>query len=370
MVPLESCKLFGQLSAAEVALVRQVAHEFAFADGQIIFKEGDDGDGIYMVKSGKVQISALVGQGERRPISSVTEGDTFGEMTIIDHDKRSASASADGAAEAYFIPRDDMIRLLGQSPTLMRNLVREISRRLREFNRQYIREVIQAERLALVGRFARSIVHDLKNPLNIIGLSTDMLGMENATPEMRQSSKIRIRKQVDRISNMVNELLEFTRTSQSTTVLSATDYPGFVLPLLDDIRAEVAVKKVEIVKANEPPAVRVAANPQRLARVFYNLVHNATDAMAGGGGGKIFVRFSATADTVTTEVQDSGPGIPEEVLAHLFEPFFTHGKAHGTGLGLSICKRIVEDHQGTMSARNGTDGGGAIFAFTLPVMKE
>jgi signal transduction histidine kinase len=344
--------------------MRHVIREIPLTAGQIIFQEGDEGDGIYMVKAGKVQISAMVGQ-ERRPISLVGEGDMFGEMAVMDNERRSATASAEVETVVYFIPRDEMLKMLSRSPGLAQSLVREISRRLREFNRQYMREVIQSERLVLVGRFARSIVHDLKNPLNIIGIAADMSGLETATPAMRISAKQRIRKQVERISNMVNELLEFTRTSQTSVVLATTDYAAFVLPLIEEIRAEVSVKNTTVECENNPPSAKIGANPQRLARVFYNLMHNATDAMPGGG--KITVRFTATDKEIVTEIEDSGPGIPTDVIGHLFEPFFTHGKAHGTGLGLSICKRIIEDHQGRMQARN-SPRGGAIFEFTLPTM--
>ena len=85
-------------------------------------------------------------------------------------------------------------------------------------------------------------------------------------------------------------------------------------------------------------------------------------------GGKIILRFRATADAVSTEVEDTGPGIAPEIAARLFEPFVTHGKAHGTGLGLSICKRIIKDHRGELRAES-IPGRGAIFAFSLPCAK-
>jgi len=365
MTPLECCKLFEGLSAADLEMVRRATRELSFAPGQVIFQEGDEGDGIHLVKTGGVQISALVGQGERRAISKVGEGEMFGEMAVMDSEARSATASAEVETVTFFIPREEMLKMLERSPMLSCSLVREISRRLRDFNRQYIREVIQSERLALVGRFARSIVHDLKNPLNIIGIAADMAGLEASTPEMRVSAKQRIRKQVDRISNMVNELLEFTRASQTSFVLATSDYAGLVSPLLEEIRSEVSLKSVQVVVENEPPSARIAANPQRLARVFYNLVHNATDAMPNGG--RIFFRFRQTEGKVVTEIEDTGPGIPPEVLPRLFEAFATYGKAHGTGLGLSICKRIIEDHQGVISARN-RPGGGAIFSFAIPIL--
>src|SRR6202044_1032469 len=112
-------------------------------------------------------------------------------------------------------------------------MVREISLRLRDCNQTYMREVLESERLALVGRFASSIVHDLKNPLNIIGISADMAAMASATPESRQLSTVRIRKQVERISNMVNELLEFTQGAHTNVMMALINYKTFVEQLLE-----------------------------------------------------------------------------------------------------------------------------------------
>jgi signal transduction histidine kinase len=235
---------------------------------------------------------------------------------------------------------------------------------LREFNSKYVREVLESERLALVGRFASSIVHDLKNPLNIIGISADMACMAGATTESRQVAKVRIRKQVERITNMVTELLEFTQGSHTNFVLAQVDFKSFTEQLIEEIRAEVALKSVTIEYLNAPPAIPVRINPQRLCRVFHNLIANAADAMAGGGAVKL--RFTVSGAEVITELEDTGKGIAPQILDRLFQAFATYGKANGTGLGLSICKKIVQDHHGRIYARN-VPGGGALFGFTLPV---
>jgi signal transduction histidine kinase len=112
-----------------------------------------------------------------------------------------------------------------------------------------------------------------------------------------------------------------------------------------------------------PPEISIPLDRQRLVHVFSNLLRNAIDVMPRGG--RIMLNFVLSEREVITEVEDTGPGISPEVAAHLFEPFFTHGKSHGTGLGLSICKRIVEDHKGTISASS-RPGGGAVFSFSLP----
>jgi signal transduction histidine kinase len=315
---------------------------------------------------GLVQISAVVGEGERRVLSKLGPGDFFGEMAVLDNEPRSATASTEQASLLAFIPRESMLDLLEKSPRLAFRLVREFSLRMREFNRQYIKEVLQAERLTLVGRFASSIVHDFKNPLNIIGLSADLVKMEKATPAMRTKASERIRKQVDRLSGMISELLEFTRGSQQSVVPEPVNFRTFVRQIIEELEPESQDRRVTLLMKNDPPDQILLMDQKRLHHVFTNLINNAADVMPEGG--KIFFTFEEHGGEVITKVEDTGPGIPPQVLPRLFEAFATFGKANGTGLGLSICKRIVEDHKGWIRARN-EPGRGAIFSFALPKRK-
>jgi signal transduction histidine kinase len=366
MVTIESSKLFCHLKAEELQAVRAVAQERSYAAGEEIFKAEDEGDGVYVVTDGLVEISGLVRQDVRHVFAQVEPGGFFGEMAVLDNKPRSACATAVKATRACFIPRDRMLKLVEQSPALSLVLLRDITRRLREFDRQYIRELLRAERLAVVGRFARSIVHDLKNPLNIIGLTAEMVCMDSTTEEFRKTAMTRIRKQVERIGNLINDILEFTQGPSAAWVVAPMDYSVFVRQVADEIRPDVEVKGVQLELENQPPPARLLLNPKRLSRVFYNLAHNATDALPKGG--KIILRFHANNNEIITEVEDTGSGIAPEIADRLFEPFATHGKVHGTGLGLSICKKIVEDHGGRIWARN-EPGCGAVFAFALPLPK-
>jgi len=367
MVALKTSKLFGGMLSAELEALEHTAQVKAYKAGRNIFQEGDPGDGLYLILEGKVQITCLLGQDQRTVLSRLDAGDFFGEMAVLDNQPRSATATAETDATVYFILRDDLMKVLERSPSLAANLVKEFSQRMRDFNHQYTREVLQAERLALVGRFARSIVHDLKNPLNIIGISAEMAAMDNATLEVRRAAKDRIRKQIDRLSDMINELLEFTRGSTSAVILAKSNYADFVRQLIEEVRPEIASKSVAVELQNEPPALGLLINPKRLAHVFYNIIHNACDAMPDGG--TIKIRFEKTDKDVVTEVEDTGRGIAPEIAPRLFEAFATYGKAQGTGLGLSICKKIVEDHLGRISSRI-EPGRGAIFWFSLPLPKE
>ncbi|MBM3882646.1 MAG: cyclic nucleotide-binding domain-containing protein [Verrucomicrobia bacterium] len=364
MIPLDRNRLFSELPPEEARWLQEAVQIRRYPAGAVVFREGDEGDAVYFVLSGTVQISAVLGEGTRHVLAHIAPGDFFGEMAVVDSQPRSATATAESEVELGVIGRDCLLERLERSPRLGISLVREVSRRLRDFDRQYIREALQAERLTLVGRFARSIVHDFKNPLSIIGVSADLAALDNANIEQRRQSRDHIRKQVDRLCGMINELLEFTRGSQGSAVLAKLDYAAFLEHLVPDLRAEVGLRNVTIEVLTPLPQVAVMLDPRRLTHVFFNLAHNAVDAMAPEGG-KIMLRFSTTATEVTTELEDTGRGIAPEIAPRLFQAFVTYGKAQGTGLGLSICKRIIEDHGGRIGARS-EPGRGALFSFTLP----
>jgi signal transduction histidine kinase len=362
---LEDSRLFIGLSEAELERLRAVTIEEVYVQGQQVFQEGDPGNGIYVVKSGEVQISALINEDERKTLSLLGEGDFFGEMAVLDNEPRSATVTALKDSVLYFIPRDELVEMLETSPKMVITLMRLFSLRLRDFNKHYIQEVLQSERLTVVGKFARSIVHDLKNPLNVIGLAAELAGSKNATLETRTAAKTRIRKQVDRLSQMINELLEFTRGVKRAVILSEVDYGAFARDVVEDISPEIEHKLCKIEFESEPPRVRILADPTRLLHVYHNLINNAVDAMQPKGG-VITIRFRNEGELIVTELEDSGPGIDPEIAERLFEAFATFGKSKGTGLGLSICKKIINDHKGDLIARS-EPGRGAIFEFSLPL---
>jgi signal transduction histidine kinase len=365
MASLETSNPFRNLSPTEQEALGKITVERSLVAGEQIFKEGDSGDGIYVVKEGSVEISVAMNQNVRRTFAKLGPGELFGEMAVLELKPRSASATAAVDTQVYFIPRDGLLLMLGDSPALSLQLLRDISQRLREFNRRYVEETIQAERLAVIGRFARSIIHDLKNPLSIISMSAELIAMQPTKPEARETAQMRIRKQVERIGDLIGDILDFTNGSKARTLVGNTNYAAFVQSVLDEIRPDAEARHVTI-EAQLPPPIALPIDPKRVRRVFHNLIQNATDAMQGGG--KIFVRFLTEKNEMITEIEDTGPGIAPEIASSLFEAFATFGKEHGTGLGLSICKKIIEDHGGRIWARN-QPGRGAVFAFALPLTK-
>jgi len=357
---LEMIPLFRHLNRNELQALRLITQEKCFNAGQNIFCEGAPGDGVNFVKKGLVEISA--GTSTRRVFSRLGLGEIFGEMSVIEHRPRSATASAAEATEVYFLPRGEMLAFIEHSSALAFALLQQISHRLREFNQLHLREVLEAERLAVVGNFARSIIHDLKNPLSIIGLGAENLSNSNLSPETRGQIQARIKRQVQRINDLVTDILAFTEGRRNAD-LRPNNFRAFMLELVVEMETDTSAKSVRIALENEPPAVVFAFDARRLGRVFHNLVNNARDFLDDGG--TVFLRFKTSSGELLVELEDTGPGIAPEIADKLFQPFMTHGKAHGTGLGLSICKKIIEDHGGKISARS-EPGRGAIFCFTLP----
>lgn len=363
MADLESTVTLGNFFALEFQDLQKTAELRSYAAGDVIFSQGERGDGFFYVEQGEVEISANVGDDDRRVFARVGPGEIFGEMAVLDDGPRSATATAGGNAKAYFIGREELFQILKTNPETMFRLLRYFSQRIRTTNQQYIDEALQAEKLAVIGRFARTIVHDFKNPLNVIGLATEMIGMQADSATARQNSVERIERQVKRMSNMLTELLEFRRGDSQAVVFSSHNYAAFVNDLIADVQLDADEKNVQLSLKNDPPDVNLPVDPPRLTHLLLNLIHNAMDAMPGGG--KITISFEESAERVVTHIQDSGPGIAAEISTKLFEPFATHGKSHGTGLGLSICKKITDDHGGQIWV-NSFPGDGARFSFSIP----
>ena len=338
-----------------------------YAAGAVIFSAGDPGDGLYIVQTGRVRICAKVAENESRLLATVEPGESFGEMSVLDTAPRSASATAEVETTALFLPLAVFLRLLEQRPQLALSLLRELSGRMRALNQKYSEEILQAERLAAIGRFARGIVHDFKNPLAVISLAGELGCSESTSEKLRKIAQSRIEQQIKRMTGMLHELIAFTQPSGLHPKLEPTRFTDFLRLLTPELAHEAAGRNVTLVLPSAPPEVTVNIMPQRLERLFYNLVNNAVAEMSNGG--TILLRFAVTGEELQVHVEDTGKGIAPEIESTLFQPFVSHGKQNGTGLGLSICKKIAEDHGGRIWAES-TPGRGSTFSFTLPLAAQ
>ncbi|HUA66252.1 MAG TPA: ATP-binding protein [Alphaproteobacteria bacterium] len=366
MTDLGLAGLFREVDPKELQALRSIAEERLFPAGTRIFSENEPGDGVYVIQDGLVEIAHLVGDQAQCVFSKIGPGEIFGEMAVIEDRPRSATTTAVKETRVYFIPRDQMVALLRRSPALSLKLLQEVSSRLRDFNHQHLREIVEAERLSALGTFARSIVHDLKNPLTVIGMATEIMAAPQASLERRQEAYERVKRQIAAITELVGDILDFTQSLPVDRDFTAVSYREFIQELVRELGHELELKGSLLNVENEPPPGVLRFDPRRIRRVILNLTGNAIEMMPEGG--RITMRFQQGGNEMITEIEDEGPGIAPEVAAKLFQPFVTFGKPHGTGLGLSICKRIIEDHGGRISAHNAAaPAHGAIFSFTLPM---
>jgi signal transduction histidine kinase len=360
----KSIRLFEDLSEEQLAGLDSSWQSRHFQVETAIFKEGDPGDGIYLIAEGEVSISVKMPNQQTCLLATIETGDFFGEMAVLDQGPRSATVTALKPTEVVFIPRQVILDLFHASSEFALRLFNETSARLREFNRKYVEELLQAERLSLVGRFARSIVHDFKNPLNVIRLASEFGIHSGADETARREIHERISVQVDRLSDMINELLEFTRGDRAEVVLSPSNYGHFIKNVVAELGAEAIGKGVELELGSDLPDLELSFDPRRLKHVFHNLIANALDAMDGGG--KVTITVRKKDNHLETDIEDTGPGVHPDIATRLFDAFATYGKKQGTGLGLSICQKIVHDHHGEIAALP-NPGKGALFRILLPL---
>lgn len=226
---------------------------------------------------------------------------------------------------------------------------------------------LQSERLAVVGRMAAHVTHEIRNPLSSIGLNLELLEEEMAGPELGGESKQlvqAIRREVDHLKSLSEEYLSLARTPQARRQPEnladiVTELTAFMTPELD--RAGV---KLEL-ELDETPDVLV--DEAQLRQALTNLIRNAREAMLKGGQLRIESKSTGSSQ-VNLVVEDTGPGIPEDVRQSIFDPFFTT-KNRGTGLGLAVTKQLVEANRGTVVCEPAS-GQGTRFVIQLPTVVE
>lgn len=206
------------------------------------------------------------------------------------------------------------------------------------------RQLWQSAKLATMGELAASIAHELNNPLATVSLHVEsMLGQTGPDEPRSQALKV-VEQEVDRMANLVANLLQFSRRSRQQ--ISTVDVREEIDKTLELIHFHLRKQRIAVVRefADELPVIQ--ADRQRLRQLFLNLIINASDAMPQGG--TLTIRVSA-ADKVNVQIIDTGVGIAPKDLARIMEPFFTtKPEGEGTGLGLSICRRIAKEHGGKL----------------------
>jgi signal transduction histidine kinase len=235
--------------------------------------------------------------------------------------------------------------------------------RMRKNLQKTHRELLDAERLATIGRMASSISHDLRHSLAAVMANAEFLCESNLTPGQREDLYAEIRIAVNQMTDLIESLLEFSRTPES------------LRPSYGDVRSAVD-RAVQGVKAHpEFQRIRIRISGEgstegwfdfrKLERVFLNLLLNACEVVPADSG-TIDVELRRTGENLEILIQDNGPGIADAVRDRLFEPFVSYGKENGTGMGLTVVQKILQDHGGEVAVER-TSASGTTFRVNIPL---
>jgi nitrogen fixation/metabolism regulation signal transduction histidine kinase len=234
-----------------------------------------------------------------------------------------------------------------------------------------ITALLQAQRDAAWGEVARRLAHEIKNPLTPIQLSAERMRhkylhtMPEEEAQVLDRATHTIVQQVEAMKEMVNAFSDYARAPDIE--ITRFDIDKLVHEVVDLYRAQES--KVTISLMSDPTLPWIEADMGRVRQMLHNLIRNAVEALENSDAGRIDVHVSAGeidgVDMVQIKVEDNGPGFQTGTVGQIFDPYVTT-KPKGTGLGLAIVKKLVEEHMGTIRARNRTDGG-AMISIRLPL---
>jgi len=302
--------------------------------------------------------------------------DSIKNELLIEPESVKATRELSTLIQKYAVEKLDMMKKLfdsekKQSKELHQKLQENLSKitiseeRLKQQRDQLELEVTekthklnQAERLSAIGEISARLAHDLRNPLTVIKGTVEIVKAKNQSSQTGFSTKQieMMERAVSRMSNQIDEVLDFVKIQTlHTTKNSLLETIGLSvakIPKSDDLSINVIGSNVEF-----------GYDADKLEVVFDNLITNAFEAI--NEKGQITIRIKDKGSEIIIEFEDSGTGVPEEILPKIFEPLFTT-KQRGTGLGLASCKRIIEQHGGSISIKTQP----SVFTIKLPKLLE
>ncbi len=273
--------------------------------------------------------------------------------------------------ENYIMTRRGDERLISWSNTVLRDEQQAIIGALAigidiTDQKRLEKQVLQTERLATIGKMAAKVAHEIRNPLSSISLNAEMLQDEISSYQSVNVEEARallraIIAEIDRMTALTEEYLQFSRLPESR--LARGNLVRMIEETVEFLRHELRQKRVEVELHLQEEVGEVRFDRVQMRRALLNLIRNAAEAMPRGG--KLRIRVEQRGESVLIHIEDTGIGIPQEVIGKIFEPFFTT-KEVGTGLGLAIVQQIINDHGGQILCSSKV-GHGTSFSIILPL---
>ena len=361
-----------------------------YSCGEKIFLENTVAESLYIIVNGTVDVlkKSLDSAVNEEFLIERGSGDFFGEMSIMDDLPRSATIRAKSeTVKVLILKKEDFIQMCQTYTCLAYAVAKRISATVREANYRYVtileernrvlekaytqlkntqEELLNAERLSAIGKFASIIIHDIKNPLTNIRAYAELLerklGKIDGIDEFFFRGTSTIINEVDRLVAMTTELLDFSK-GDSNLDKEEVDFYEYLQTIAESMQGRAEKNNIQIKFEPVKEKIFLFIDKQKMQRVFSNLVNNAIEAI--GENGLINITLENKDDGfVLWKIKDSGCGIPQKIASRIFEPFVS-GKSNGTGLGMSIVKSFVEKHGGCISVESNV-GEGTEMIISLP----
>jgi signal transduction histidine kinase len=361
-----------------------------YSCGEKIFLENTVAESLYIIVNGIVDVlkKSLDSAVNEEFLIERGSGDFFGEMSIMDDLPRSATIRAKSeTVKVLILKKEDFIQMCQTYTCLAYAVAKRISATVREANYRYVtileernhvlekaytqlkntqEELLNAERLSAIGKFASIIIHDIKNPLTNIRAYAELLerklGKIDGIDEFFFRGTSTIINEVDRLVAMTTELLDFSK-GDSNLDKEEVDFYEYLQTIAESMQGRAEKNNIQINFEPVKEKIFLFIDKQKMQRVFSNLVNNAIEAI--GEKGVINITLENKDDGfVLWKIKDSGCGIPQKIASRIFEPFVS-GKSNGTGLGMSIVKSFVEKHGGSISVESKV-GEGTEMIISLP----
>jgi len=389
-IPGFQSPILGLLASADRGQIASLITEERFATGEVIFKEGDMGDAMYIIRSGRV---AVVKGDFKSPavLAYRSVGEIIGEMALLEGQPRSASIVALDPAGLLKIGRENFQQFLGSNAAVGMSILSALSTRLRaadearktglQAKEALSRQVsaLQSEKQHLLElnqlrqETSDLIIHDLRNPLSLISGGVNLLEITLPDEILESNREILtlVTTNMERMRRLVDSLLDVAQMESGDYALHLVSLPMSALleKSVNQIRAVLDSYEIDVAIDIPPNLPAVIVDEEKISRVLANLMDNAVKYTPGGG----WVTLTAAAQNgeILVSITNCGPTIPPEDRQRIFERFtrVTSGKpaARGFGLGLAFCRLAVEAHGGKIWVESLEPEEGNRFIFSLPV---
>jgi PAS domain S-box-containing protein len=367
-IALDNAQLYSSLEQKAVQIERLKDFSENIVESLNVGVLAIDLDGA--IESWNTQIERLIGvprhEAVGRKLDEVLPSDLMAEI--------SARASEERVSSLYKFPMRNrggrnlvlnvsIAPLVGKSGDRIGRLILmdDITQRIR-----LEEQLVQTEKLTSLGLLAAGVAHEVNTPLAVISNYIQMLAKQLPSGDPRHHLIDKVVKQTFRASEIVNNLLNFSRTG--AVEFTEVNLNSVVEETLSLIAHPLKTAHVRVTRNLQQELPPVLGSNNKLQQVFLNLFMNARDAMPSGG--MVEVRTASNNGTVEIEITDTGSGIPRENLHRIFDPFFTtKSSGRGTGLGLSVSYGIIKEHAGKVDVRSTPDKGTS-FRLEFPVARK